>query len=280
MKERVIHHNITIPSDNQSATISQPGKSPLNLIATSITPHLAAIIILLLLVVASVRANQLNTPPLQSLTKFIAIVSLVGNQAFRIFSGSASIFARHSDSIQRFFEQLDFRGGRRVQVVSQRNTFAVDHHHPLRAFAPFGWADAFAPFFAGAKLPSTNASDQSSWPFASSLARNARHASSHTSCCSHSLSRRQQVEGLGYCFGKSDHGAPVRSIQRMPSKTLRLSAQGLPPRLDFLGFGSNASIFPHCSCVSFHRSLAIKNSFLWPSLHKSLQGASLKSTNT
>jgi len=30
---------------------------------------------------------------------------------------------------------------------------AVDHHHPLRSFAPFGLSDTFAPFFAGAKLP-------------------------------------------------------------------------------------------------------------------------------
>jgi hypothetical protein len=143
-------------------------------------------------------------------------------------------------------------------VVSQRNTLAVDHHHPLRALAPFGWADAFAPFFAGAKLPSINASDQSSCPLWSSSARNALHASSQTSCSSHVLSRRQQVDGLEYVLGRSAQGAPVRSIQSIPSKTLRLSAQGLPPRPDSLGFGSNGSIFSHCDCVSFHRSLAIE----------------------
>jgi len=258
MKERVIHDNITIPADDQSAIIAQPGKSPLDLITTSITPHLASIIVLLSLVVASVRANHINASLLQSLTKSVTVVALVGNQAFGIFSGSASTFARHGDIVQRFFEQLDFRGGRRVQVVSQRNTLAVDHHHPLRALAPFGWADAFAPFFAGAKLPSTNASDQSSWPFASSSARNARQVSSHTSCSSHSFSLRQQVEGLGYILGRSAQGAPVRSIHKMPSKTLRLSAQGRPPRLDFLSFGSNGSIFSHCDCVNFHLSLAIE----------------------
>jgi hypothetical protein len=258
MKERVIHGNITIPADNQPAIIAQPRKSSLNFITTLIPPHLASIVVLLLLIVAPVRANHIDTPLFQSFTKPVTIVSLVGNQAFGIFSWSASTFARHSDIVQSLFEQLDFRRGRRVQVVSQRNTLAVDHHHPLRALAPFGWADAFAPFFAGAKEPSANASDQSIWPFASSSARNARQASSHMSCSSHNLSRRQQVEGLGNCFGKSAQGAPVRRIQSIPSKTLRLFAQGLPPRLDFLSFGSNGSIFSHCSCVSFHRSLAIK----------------------
>jgi len=258
MKERIINDNITIPSDNESATISQPGKSPLDLITTSITPHFAAIIVFLLFVVAPVRANHIDTPLFQSLTKPIAIISLVGNQAFGIFSGSASTFARHSDIIQRLFEQLDFRRGRRVQVVSQRNTLAVDHHHPLRALAPFGWADTFAPFFAGAKEPSTNASDQSNCPRWSSSARNVRQASSQISCCSHNFKRRQQVEGLGYCLGKSAQGAPVRRIQSIPSNTLRLSAQGLPPYADSLGFGSNGSIFSHCDCVSLHRSLAIE----------------------
>ncbi len=55
--------------------------------------------------------------------------------------------------------------------------------------------------------------------------------------------------------------APVRSIQRMPSNTLRLSARGLPPRLDLLGFGNKGSIFFHCSSVNIHLVLAIKNPF-------------------
>jgi len=258
MKEGVINDNITIPADNQSAIISQPRESPLDFIAAFIPSHLAAIIIFLLFVHASVWANHINAPLPQPLTKAVAVVTFIGNEASGIFSGSPPAFTSHTDIVQRFFEQLDFRGGRTVQVVSQRNTLAVDHHHPLRALAPFGWPDAFAPFFAGAKLPSANASDQSIWPLASSSARNARQASSQTSCCSHNFSRRQQVEGLGYCLGKSAHGAPVRSIQSIPSKTLRLSAQGLPPCLVFLSFGSNGSIFSHCVCVSFQRCLAIK----------------------
>jgi hypothetical protein len=55
-------------------------------------------------------------------------------------------------------------GDGRVQEVSQRNTFSVDHHHPLRPFAPLGFPDAGPPFLAGAKLPSANVSAQSSWP--------------------------------------------------------------------------------------------------------------------
>jgi len=250
-----------IPANNKAAIISQPRKSPLNFIATLITPHLASIIILLSLVIAPVRTNQFNVFTGQTLTQWVAVITLVGNQSPRFFSRTASAFAWHSDIVQRFFEERNFVRGRRVQVVSQRNTLAVDHHHPLRSLAAFGLSDALAPFFAGAKLPSANASDQSNCPRWSSSARNALHASSQMSCSSQSLSRLQQVDGLGNCFGKSAQGAPVRSIQRMPSNTLRLSAHGLPPRLDLRGFGNKGSIFFHCESVNFHLVLAIKNPF-------------------
>jgi len=257
MKESVIHSNITVPTDNQSAIISEPGESSLNFPTAFITSQLSAIMIFLPFVVAPVRANQFDTSCLELPSQRVTVISSVSNQSLRIFSRTTPTFTWHSNIIQRFFEELDLRRGRRVQVVSKRNTLAVDHHHPLRALAPLGLTDAFAPFFAGGKLPSTNASDQSNWPFSSSSERKARHALSQTPCSSQSLSLRQQVEGLGYRFGKSAQGAPVRRIHRIPSKTLRLSAQGLPPFLLGLGFGKSFSIFFHCSFVNFHRSLAI-----------------------
>ena len=258
MKKRIIHGNITIPSNHKPAIISQPRERPLHFPASLISAQLAAIIILLTFVVTTVRTNQINTSLLQPLAQRITIVTPVCNQSLWVFSRPATTFSRDADIIQCLLEQRNLRRGRRIQVVSQRNTLAVDHHHPLRSFAPFGLSDAFAPFFAGAKLPSANASDQSSCPRWSSSERNALQAFSHTSCSSHSLSLRQQVEGLGYFLGKSLHGAPVLKTQRIPSNTLRLSAQGLPPFFDFLSFGNNGSIFSHCWSVNFHLSLAIE----------------------
>ena len=150
MKEGIIHSNITVPTDDQSAIISEPRESSLNLPAAFITSELATIMVLLLLIIAPVRANQLNVSTSQTLSKRVAIITSVGNQTSRVFSWTTSAFAWYSNVVQRLFEELDFAGGRRVQVVSQRNTLAVDHHHPLRALAPLGLADAFAPFFAGA----------------------------------------------------------------------------------------------------------------------------------
>jgi hypothetical protein len=266
MKECIIYNNIAIPADNQTSGICQPRECPLNFIPALVTPHLTAVMISLFLVVVPVRAYQFNASMGQTLTERITIITLIGYQPFGILSRSTSAFTRHSDIIQCFLKERGLVRGRRVQVVPQRNSLAVNHHHPLRAFPPLGFPAAGAPFLAGAKLPSTNDSLQSSCFFSSSSERNALHAVTHTSCSSQSFNLRQQVEGLGYSSGRSCQGAPVRNIQRIPSKTPRLSAQGLPHFLLTLGFGKSFSSLLHCSSVSSNRFfrffLAIDNDLL------------------
>jgi hypothetical protein len=147
---------------------------------------------------------------------------------------------------------------------------AVDHHHPLRTFAPLRFPDAGPPFLAGAKLPSAQASDQSNWPWASSWPRNARQALSQMSCSSQSRRRRQQVLGEGYCLGRSCQRAPVRKIHRMPSKQGLLGMGLGPPQGEAWGSGSKGAIFFHCSSVNADLSLAI--SFLLVMANYTLQG--------
>jgi hypothetical protein len=134
-------------------------------------------------------------------------------------------------------------------VHSQRNTLAVDQYHELCPLALACFSDARPPFFAGAKVPSMNASLQSSCCASSSCARNARHRRSHVPSASHWPNRRQHVEYDGYSFGISSHGAPVRRIQRIPSKHARLSHGGRPPLLRRRGFGRCGSIAAHCSSL-------------------------------
>jgi hypothetical protein len=134
-------------------------------------------------------------------------------------------------------------------VDSQRNTLTVDHHHPLRAFPPLGFANPGPPFLAGAKLPSAKASLQSNCPRWSKVARNVRQISNHTPSSSHFCNRRQQVEGLGYRSGRSCQRAPVRRIQRIPSNTARLAAHGRPPFFDGGRTGNKGSINFHCLSV-------------------------------
>jgi hypothetical protein len=146
------------------------------------------------------------------------------------------------------------RGCRR-QENSQRNTLAISQNHPLRTLAPLGFSHGQAPFFAGAKLPSMKVSSQRSRPRRSSCDSKVRHISSSAPCSSQSCKRRQQVDPLGYCRGRSRHRAPVRNTHKTPSKQALLSAHGRPrPSRRRLSFGKSGSNFFHCLSVIISNS--------------------------
>src|SRR6202166_2939970 len=149
----------------------------------------------------------------------------------------------YPDRRERRFRERDFPRGCRTKVVSQRNTLAVDHHHPLRPLAPLGFSDSAAPFFAEAKLPSKKDSLQSSCPRSFNSLKNVRQIFNQTPCSSQSRSRRQQVEGCGYFSGNSCKRAPLRRIHRIPSSTWRFSIHGRPPLRCGGGLGSRGAFF-------------------------------------
>ncbi len=241
--------------DNQTSKITEPCKRAFNLPSFPITSQFPAVLCFGFFPIASMRSNQIYFQPFKLLAEWIAVVASICDKSLRSFFRTTTAWARNADRFKCFFSKLYFRWRCRGKGASQRNTLAVDHHHPLRSLALFGFPDASAPFFAGAKLPSIKASSQSSNPFSSSIERNLRQTSSQTPCSSQSRNRRQQVEGLGYCSGRSCHRAPVRKIHNMPSKTSRLSAGGRPPFGFFRGSGS-------CVFSSFHCSLFMKRMYL------------------
>jgi len=244
MEKGIIHQQRAVVAHDQSAEISQPRKSALDFPALSVASQRPAILRWWLGSVAAVWTDQLDTPGLQLFPQRVAVVAPVGDETLQFALGSTAPTAGHSYLRQGFLDQLYFRGRRAVQVVSQRNTLAVDHHHPLRALAALGFADAVAPFLAGAKLPSMKLSLQSNWPCSSSSARNRRHTLSQTSCSSHKRRRRQQVAGLmPKSEGRSRQRAPVLSTHKIPSSTARLSFHGRPA-LEY--FGSSGSSLAHC----------------------------------
>ena len=139
----------------------------------------------------------------------VAVVGAVGDNPPRPAAGRAPVHARHANRLQRRFDERDFGRGGRGDMYSQRNTLAVDHHHPLRALAPLGCPDVGAPLFADANEPSRNVYSQCNRPRASRCPRNARHSCSHVSSACQARRRRQQVDPLGYPSGRSCHRAPV-----------------------------------------------------------------------
>lgn len=272
MKKRTIDDNITFIPHDETTTVAEPRKGSFNLPAAFISTQFSAVFVLLFLVVLPVRADQLNAALGQSFPQRVAIIASVSDDPFGLLFGPSAPCSGHGNVFQRGFNERDFAGARRVQVEPQRNSLAVDHHHPLRAFAAFSFSDTESPFLAEAKLPSTNASLQSNCSCLSSSDSNDRHAVNQTSCSSHSRKRRQHVDALGYSFGISDHGAPVRNIQSMPSKTFRLFALGRPPFLPALGSGNKGASFAQRSSVNFQRVLAMKNSpFSWPFSHNNIR---------
>lgn len=249
MEKSQIDSQRMFPTNNQTPKGCQPSKSAFSFVAPPIAAQLTPILSLRPLAVLAMRHNQFNAALLQLLPQKVTVIASVRDQAFRFLARSPRSRAGHGNRRQGSIHKLYFRRRGRVQVDSQRKTLAVDHHHPLRALAPLGFADSRAPFLAGAKLPSIKASRQLSCLRSSSVPKKARQMSSQTSCSSQSFNRRQQVEGLGYSLGKSFQRAPVRSIHRISSRTLRLLAQGRPPRLDIDSFGNSGSIIAHCLLV-------------------------------
>ena len=260
MEKGVIHQQRAVVAYDQPAEISQPGKGTFDFPALAVASQRPAILRWRLHSVAAVRTDQFDASGLQLFSQRIAVVASVGDEAFQFALGPATTTAGHSDLRQGLFDQLYFRGRRAVQVVSQRNTLAVDHHHALRTLSALRVSDVSAPFFAAVNEPSMNAFSQRSRPRASSSPRKARHRASHVPSSSHSRIRRQQVAPLGYPSGRSRHRAPVFSTQRIPSMTSRWPMRGRPPVRARRGRGRCRSIWAHCASVTRTLRLATSTS--------------------
>jgi len=254
MEKGSIHGDVMIIAHQQPPEITQPSKGAFDFPTMAITSQRASIVERGFATARAMRTDEQDAAVEQALAQRVAVVGAVGDDAQGPFLRPSSSATRHGDAIQCAFGQGYFARAGRDQLACQRNTLAVDHHHPLCAFSLFGFADAVAPFLAGAKLPSRNDWLQSSCPRWSSSPRNCRQILSQTSCSSHWRKRRQQVLGLGYSWGRSRQRAPVLSTQSIPSNTRRFSAQGRP-RLR--SFGRSGSIFSHCE--------SDKNAFCIPS---------------
>ena len=241
--------------DNQTSKITEPCKRAFNFPSFPIASQFPAVLCFRFFPIASMRSNQIYFQSFKLLAEWIAVVASICNKSFWPLFGTTTAWARNADRFKCFFSKLYFRWRCRGKGASQRNTLAVDHHHPLRSFAPFGRPNSGPPFFAGAKLPSIKASCQSSAPFSSSMDKNLRHTSSQTPSSSQSLIRRLQADALGYRSGRSCQRAPVRSTLRILPSTSRFSIGGRPPFGLRLGLGSRGSI-------SFHWSFFMKRVYL------------------
>jgi len=227
MKKGLVNRQRAVVTHNQSAEVAEPREGAFHGPASSIAAQRPTVLGRRFAPILPVRDDQLDAARRQLLAQRVTIVAPVGAEAERLLPRTTGpVPPPYPDRGERRLDELDLRRGSRVKVVSQRNTRAVDHHHPLRSLAPLGFADGEAPFLAGAKLPSRKDSLHFNCWRSFNSPRNARQISSQTSCSSQSRSLRQRVAGEGNSSGKSCHRAPLRRIHKMPSSTLRSSARG------------------------------------------------------
>lgn len=237
-------------TDQQTSELAEPRIGSFNDPAAFVAPQFPAIVISPFLVVVPIWGDQFDAPLLPSLPQWIGVIAAVGDYPLW-FLPRPAFAPGDADFFERGVRKRNFCRRGTFQPNSQRNTLTVSQYHPLCAFAALGFADCGAPFLAGAKLPSRNASSHRSSPSASKVPNSALQARNHTPCSSHCFNRRQQVEGEGYSAGRNRHAAPVCRIHRMPSKHARLHAHGRP-RLSFRrrGLGNSGSINSHCWSVN------------------------------
>jgi hypothetical protein len=252
MKEALVNGQRVIIAHHESSVVAEPGEGALNDPASFVAAQGPTVLRRRFAPILPMRGDQFDATRCQLLSQRVAIVTAVSNQTTRLLPTS------YADRFECRLDEFDLRRGSRVKVVSQRNTRAVDHHHPLCPLAPLGFSHSGAPFFAGAKLPSRNDSLHFNCCCSFNSARNARQIVSHTPCSSQSLNRRQQVDGDGNSSGKSCHRAPLRRIHKMPSSTLRSGAGGRPPRGRGGRLGSKGRIFSHWASVSNRPYRAIR----------------------
>ena len=256
MEKSLIHFVVPFPACHKAPVISKPSIGAFDFPAALVTPKSPSILKLYSFVLPR-RRHKFNASVFKFFSEGIRIISFVTHQMLGCFP----------ELINRLFNQRYLMWTGRGNGHSQRNTSAVRHNHELGALATLGFPDFWAPFFAETKVPSIKHSLQSIWPLLSSLRIKVRHIFSQTPCSSHNFNRLQQVLGLGYFSGRSFHLAPVRRIQRMPSKTKRLSFQGRPL---LFNFGSSGSTAFHCFSVKYIARLIGLSSYE-PFIGKSLR---------
>ena len=236
--------HVVFVSNNQSPEVLKPGKQPLNLPSASVTPQFPAVLGSRFFASCTVRCNHLNTALIQKLiVKLIAIVSLITNQLIRRILSKAAVY--------RGLDKLYLMGRSAFHVSGDRKTSSVCDCHDLGAFAALCLADSKTPFFAGAKLPSINASRISILPRSNRSSTSSLAMRWKTPCFTHCWKRRWHVWYGGYRCGKSFHGAPVRRIHRIAFITSR-GSRALRPLGSLTGVKDTimGSIRFHCSFVS------------------------------
>ncbi len=238
-------------ANNKTPEILQPCKEPFNFPSPTITAKNTTILRGASGSILTMRCDHLNSLGRQFPIKSVAIIGSITNQSFRLVS--------EKPFLESVLDKGDLMRASRRCVHGDRKTSAICHCHELRTFAPLGFSNTRAPFFATTKVASIKHSDNLNSP------RFSRSSASASSMClnvperTHSWKRRWQVWYGGNRSGRSCHLAPDRSIQRIPLRTSRSDLLGRPLLSSrSLGLGRRDSIIAHWASDNSSRRAMIQ----------------------
>ena len=223
---------------HKPSKVLQPCKQPLDLPAAFVAAQFSAVLRVCLFAIGFVRRDQLNSEFFQLLVQRVRIIRFIANQFLRSLEGLP--FADGS------LNEFDFVRRSTRRVDGERKTKAICHCHKLRAFAPLGFSNRKAPFFAEANVPSIKVSDKSSLPRSCKSAAKTSSTRLSRPSLTQLWKRRWQVWYGGNLSGKSAHRAPERRIHNTPFKTSRAGRAGLPRVWISSAFSNNGAIKNHC----------------------------------
>lgn len=246
--------DVPVVAHDKTAEVSNPRDGAFNLPSFSVPSQCPPVLPLWTDAIAFVRRNLFDVPAPQPFAQCIAVVGFVRDEPLGVLTGATGLTIAHANGAQGLFGELDFRRAGRVDGNSQRNTLTVCQYHKLCALAALRFSDAQAPFFAGLKVPSTNASLQSSRSRSFNSVKKVRQIFSHISWSIQRFKRRQHVLGLGYRSGKSCQRAPVRNTHKIPSRQARLGAHCLPA---LFNSGRCGLILSHWASVKYCARLMV-----------------------
>ena len=236
--------DVVFPSVHESAEVVHPGEEPLHLPAPLVAAQGPSV--LCFGAVSAVGCDHFDAVfVFQSLVESIGVVGFVADQSYREFVEEAAG--------KDFFDKLALCRRSALDRYGERKTVISGDSDDLRALAATGGADGEAPFFALAKVASTNASSRFSLPCSYKSRASRRRASTSLPSRIHCWNLRWQVWYGGYFSGSSRHCAPVPSTQKTPSSTACASCHGRPRRTAGDAGRSTGSIISHCSSVNSQR---------------------------
>src|SRR5574340_425577 len=125
MKEAAIDCERAIIAHYQSAEVTEPGDRAFYRPAPFVAPQCAPVLQPRFRAVLAMRCNELDATASQPLTQPVAVVAFVRDHSLRFLSRPPRPMpASDTDRGERRLREFDLRRGRRVKVVSQRNTLA------------------------------------------------------------------------------------------------------------------------------------------------------------